>query len=239
MPGTQQVLSEGCPLSMWYGFFKRGQGKQKGVSKRKLCPPQRLPNDWFKTTCSLQVEITSEEKRWQGRFTCSERGHGLRARGGRQPRTSKEQGWLFPSYYCRERTKINKQPVPVCGVRKGACAQPKESKGRERGITGKNGKARARAGYATPDPENLTMEKSVSNLQSWEHLWFQPSETLENKSLEIWVIRAKKMFKQTGGGTAKGHPAQRTHKPEQKSYVTSSLGASVLLGGDGSKHGVI
>lgn len=21
-----------------------------------MCPPQRLPNDWFRTTCSFQVE---------------------------------------------------------------------------------------------------------------------------------------------------------------------------------------
>lgn len=168
--------------------------------------PQRLPNDWFKSTCSFQVEITSGEKRWQGKFTCSERGRGLRARGGRQPCTSKEQAWLFPSYSCRERAKINKQPVPVCGVRKGACAQPKESKEREQGITGKNGKARARAGYATPDPENLTTEKRVSNLQSWEHLWFQPSETLENKSLEIWVMRGKNV--QTNRGwNSQGSPS--------------------------------
>lgn len=86
----------------------------------------------------------------------------------------------------------------MCGFRKGACAQPKESKGRERGITGKNRKVRARAGYATLDPEILTMEKSISNLQSWEHLWFQPSETLENKSLEIWVIRGKKCSNKQG-----------------------------------------
>lgn len=177
-------------------------------------------------------------KKWQGRFTCSERGHGLGARGGRPPCTSKERECNnFPGYYCRERTKIKKQPVPVCGVRKGACEPPKESKGREWGITGKNGKVLAGAGYATPDPGILTMEESISNLQSWEHLWCQPSETLENKSLEIWVTRGK-VFKQTGW-TAKGHPApQRTHKPEQKSYVTS-LGASILLGVDGSKHGTI
>lgn len=187
-------------------------------------PPQRLPNDWFRTTCSFQVEITwvgagkgEDMVWWQG-----EAG---------SPVLQKSMSVITsPVITATERTKINKQPVPVWGVRKGACAQPKESKGREWGITGKNGKVRAGAGYATPDSENLTTEKNISNLQNWEHLWCQPSETLENKSLEIWVIRGK-MFKQTGGGTAKGHSApQRTHQPEQKSYITSSLGASILLG---------
>lgn len=28
-----------------------------------MCPPQRLPKDWFRTTCSFQVEITSGEKK--------------------------------------------------------------------------------------------------------------------------------------------------------------------------------